>query len=107
MITSTMLSDEEKAGLKRYYIDQFWNFVRKTGAEVETKTGKLTLIMNSEHMAEFIETFTVDDDPINCKVKDKKIYVEARNLMPASTKDDEILAGREKKCSSDGCDIQW
>ena len=95
MIVSIMLSDEEKARLKRYYIEQLWNFVRKTGAEVETENGRLWLVVRADQFDDFCTTFCVDDDIINLKIKGRKLYIEARWLVPYA-EDPEILAGKEQ-----------
>ena len=94
MITSIMHSDEEKARLKRYYIEQLWNFVRQHHAEVETENGRLWLVINADQFDSFCDTFCVDDDIINAKIKGRKLYIEARWLVPYA-KDPEILAGKE------------
>ena len=94
MIVSIMLSGEEKAGLRRYYIDQLWNFVRQHHAEAETENGRLWLIINANQFDAFCDTFCVDDDIINAKIKGRKLHIEARWLVPYA-KDPEILAGKE------------
>jgi len=91
-----MLSDAEKAGLKRYYIDQLWNFVRQHHAEVESENGRLWLIINANQFDAFCDTFCVDDDVIDAKIKECKLYIEARRLVPFA-EDPEILAGKERK----------
>ncbi len=96
MIVSIMLSDEEKARLKRYYIDQLWNFVRQHRAEVETENGRLWLVINADQFGSFCDTFCVDDDVINLKIIGRKLYIEARWLVPYA-KDPEILAGKEHR----------
>ena len=95
MIISTMLSDEEKAGLKRYYIDQLWNFVRQHHAEVETENGRLWLVINAEQFDAFCDTFCVDDI-IDAKIIGRKLHIEARWLVPYA-EDPEILAGKKQK----------
>ncbi len=91
MIVSIMLSDEEKARLKRYYMDQLWNFVRQHHAEVEIENGRPWLVINADQVDAFCDTFCVDDDTINLKIKGRKLYIEARWLVPYA-KDSEILA---------------
>lgn len=95
MIISSMLSPTEKDTLKQQYISRFWHFVNDNGAEATTENGRLCLVMGSEHIASFIETFCVDDDVVNCKIKDKKLHVEARWIVPFA-KDSEIIAGKEQ-----------
>lgn len=97
---------QEKAGIeryvarvKRYYIRQFWRFVRQNHAATEIDNGRLWLIIeNEEQFNEFCETFLEDDlidDTINAQIKGHKLYIAARELVPYST-DPEILAGKEK-----------
>ena len=95
MIISIMLSDEEKGRLKRYFIDQLWDFVRQHHAEVESENGRLWLIINANQFDAFCDTFCVDDDIINAKIKGRKLYIEARWLMPYA-EEPEILAGKER-----------
>ena len=91
MIVSTMLADEEKARLKRYYMDQFWNFVRQHHAKVESENGRLWLIINANQFDAFCDIFCVDDDVIDAKIKECKLYIEPRWLVPFA-EDPEILA---------------
>ena len=94
MIISIMLSDEEKGRLKRYFIDQLWDFVRQHRAELENENGRLWLIINANQFDAFCNIFCVDDDVINAKIKGHKLYIEARWLVPFA-EDPEILAGKE------------
>ena len=96
MIISIMLSDEEKARLKRYYIEQLWDFVRQHHAELENENGRLWLVINADQFDAFCDKFCLDDDVINARIKEHKLYIEARWLVPFA-KDSEILAGKEQK----------
>ena len=94
MIISIMLSDEEKGRLKRYFIDQLWDFVRQHHAELENENGRLWLVINADQFDAFCNIFCVDDDVIDAKIKGRKLYIEARWLMPYAEAP-EILVGKE------------
>ena len=62
---------------------------------MDTENSWLWLVINTDQFDAFCDTFCVDDDVINLKIMGRKLYIEARWLVPYA-KDPEILAGKEQ-----------